>query len=932
MNDVDSGVVIEVTAAVVGPAAAELASGLILYRDALGAGSHIVHHVTPEGTEDFVSFGDRPEHEELRYDVALGARVSGLRLVARTLEFLDVDGVPRLRMAPPYLVDASGRRHELAVELERCAVDTDPRHPAGRPVIAPGSPTCGVRLSWMQQNVRYPILVDPVWSATGSMVTGRYSNTATLLSSGKVLVAGGSKAGVQLKAAELYDPNSGTWASTADMLEARVEPTANALPNGKVLVAGGSNFGNPLATTEIYDPATGAFSAALPMATPRQFHTATSLSSGKILVAGGRSTDVYCPGVTCATAELYNPVTATWSSAPSMPFTKESHTATLLQDGRVLVVGGASWGVCGNGTSYSAPSIAVRIYDPMTDAWTSAPSLPGNTGRTLHTSALLPNGQVLVAGGNTGSCNCNVIPPCSVAAVKTALMFDPINPGWTSTGDMFKARLRHTSTALATGDYVLVTGGDQASIGVEVYSIQQGVWLSLPPLISEHYQHTATLLPDGNVLVAGGGIPDNAFAELYDGQLASGGPCSNTAQCAQGTCVDGFCCDTPCNGVCVACSAAKKGQGADGVCGPILAGTDPQNECAILGTGVCKTSGFCDGNGACASQSGNACGAGSCAGPTTQVNAPTCDAVGNCVANGTSPCDPYVCQGSACLVACASDAQCAPGYVCAGGVCKQPGPNGIPCSLGKECTSQFCADGVCCDSPCNGACESCLAKDKASGSDGLCGPVKASTDPADECPADEANTCGADGACDGIGACRTFALEGTKCGDTVCMGSAVLVNQCDGAGKCAVSGTECSPFACVAGACAQACAGDVDCAEGFVCSPSQQCKQSVATCDGDHTTTGANGVEVDCAPFKCDSDGSCKESCASVDDCVPPNVCDESFKCGPGHSDEEPGNPSSGCGCRTGGDPAFGGGGAAMLLLAIAAVVRRRRIFQPPNA
>ena len=112
-------------------------------------------------------------------------------------------------------------------------------------------------------------------------MTPRYYHTATLLPSGKVLVAGGDTSGFS---AELYDPVSGTFATTGSLAMARALHTATLLPSGKVLVAGGESLA---AAAELYDPATGTFSATGSLATPRYYHTATLLPSGKVLVAGG---------------------------------------------------------------------------------------------------------------------------------------------------------------------------------------------------------------------------------------------------------------------------------------------------------------------------------------------------------------------------------------------------------------------------------------------------------------------------------------------------------------------------------------------------------------------------------------------------------------------------------------------------------------------
>jgi hypothetical protein len=129
-------------------------------------------------------------------------------------------------------------------------------------------------------------LLDRSWVPTGSMGTGRALHTATLLSSGKVLVAGGDNLGY-LSSAELYDPSSGTWTATGSMSAARYSCTATLLPSGKVLVVGGSSDGiHILSSAELYDPATGMWTATGSMNLARAYHTATLLPSGKVLERG----------------------------------------------------------------------------------------------------------------------------------------------------------------------------------------------------------------------------------------------------------------------------------------------------------------------------------------------------------------------------------------------------------------------------------------------------------------------------------------------------------------------------------------------------------------------------------------------------------------------------------------------------------------------
>ncbi|KFA91674.1 Kelch repeat-containing protein, partial [Archangium violaceum] len=177
------------------------------------------------------------------------------------------------------------------------------------------------------------------WVRTGNMSSPRVAgHTATLLPSGKVLVAAGADMGPgPLDTSELYDPATGTWAPPIQMTSRRMDHTATLLPSGKVLVAGGyvhvsdtSDSNGPSATAELYEPATGTWSPTGSMLSPRQYHTATLLPSGKVLVTGGGDNS----------GELYDPVTGTWARTDAMSTSRGKHTATLLPSGKVLVAGG----------------------------------------------------------------------------------------------------------------------------------------------------------------------------------------------------------------------------------------------------------------------------------------------------------------------------------------------------------------------------------------------------------------------------------------------------------------------------------------------------------------------------------------------------------------------------------------------------------------
>ena len=160
------------------------------------------------------------------------------------------------------------------------------------------------------------------WTATGSMSIGRQAYfTATLLTNGKVLVAGGSDGAAIVSSAELYDSSTGTWTPTASMSTARGGHTATLLPDGKVLVAGGQNSTTVHSTAELYDPVTGLWTLTGNMNVPRSLHMGTLITggplSGMVIIAAG-SSDGGGGSNNLVSAELYDPSTGLWTYTGDM--------------------------------------------------------------------------------------------------------------------------------------------------------------------------------------------------------------------------------------------------------------------------------------------------------------------------------------------------------------------------------------------------------------------------------------------------------------------------------------------------------------------------------------------------------------------------------------------------------------------------------------
>ena len=366
---------------------------------------------------------------------------------------------------------------------------------------------CGVVLTPSRARLATAQAAAPSWTNTGSLTTGRDFHTATLLQSGKILIAGGVGSGNagSLASAELYDPITGMWSSTGSLNPDRNGHTTTLLPSGKVLVAGGFSCHPPpqtcfpLNNAQLYDPTTGMWTDTGSLATARSDQTATLLLNGKVLVAGGSNVSSLEN-----TTELYDPATGMWSGTGNINVVRGNHTATLLLNGKVLVAGGLD----NNGF----PNInSAELYDPITGMWTSTGSL--NTARGSHVAALLPNGMVLVAGGWV----------LGMGTVTNGMeLYDPVTGMWSISGcHLNTGRSLHTATPLANGK-ILVAGGFAIIDGfpnilnsAELYDPNTGCWSYTATFNMVRRFHTATLLLNGKVLVSGGTFA-SPTAELYD--------------------------------------------------------------------------------------------------------------------------------------------------------------------------------------------------------------------------------------------------------------------------------------------------------------------------------------------------------------------------------------------------------------------------------
>lgn len=288
---------------------------------------------------------------------------------------------------------------------------------------------------------------------------------------------------------------------TADMADARDFHTASFLADGSVLIVGGAGFSGMRALSERFVPGTTQFAPSATLAQPRVQHAAAVLPSGKVLVTGG-----YNPlgggtpfDAAFKTSEIYDRTTDTFTAGPEMIAPRRWHQMVTLKDGRVLVTGGVQ--LIGSGFGASPK---IEMYDPNSNLFVDKGNL--NEGRWLHTTTVLNDGRVLIVGGRSNNCTDS----CPMYSLATAEIFDPVTGTITSTGSLNIGRHAHSAVLLTDGR-VLVIGGesynlpDSDQIGTgEVYDPATGLWQTWGTLLGGRSYFTMTLLNDGKYLVAGG--------------------------------------------------------------------------------------------------------------------------------------------------------------------------------------------------------------------------------------------------------------------------------------------------------------------------------------------------------------------------------------------------------------------------------------------
>jgi len=295
--------------------------------------------------------------------------------------------------------------------------------------------------------------------------------------------------------------HAAAWTPADAMSTTRMDFTTTLLQDGRVVVIGGrSSHGGGAyhPRCEIYDPAANQWRTSYGlMIEPRAQHTATLLPNNRILVVGGSNDSGVLNSV-----EVYDVDTDTWTEVASLNYARSQHTATRLRstNQRVLVVGGYTG---------SGPSDTFEVYDPVEDEWVAGAL---DYYRVGHTAVMTPSGQVLVCGGNNGSQN-----------LTSCQLFNPGIRTWTDVDGFDTARAYHTTTFLPD-NRILVTGGNGGWSSAELFDWYNQSTGWVPADSSLNYNrsgHTAALLPNGSVLIAGSDGTVVSTSEMFN-------PASNT--------------------------------------------------------------------------------------------------------------------------------------------------------------------------------------------------------------------------------------------------------------------------------------------------------------------------------------------------------------------------------------------------------------------
>lgn len=277
------------------------------------------------------------------------------------------------------------------------------------------------------------------WKQQPPKQKAAFSQLTVILDDGSFLLVGGSQTGEASDHVERFDPIRSCWTTLRSLQVARFSHTATSLWGGtnKVLVIGGNHLngdtGKVLDIVELYDVASDEWHQLGERSQARMNHSATLLDSGKVLIIGG-----YAPDQALAHCELFDPQTGRFEPTTPLPAPRMQHTATLLNNGQVMVAGGTCM-------PFGESALESFLYDPLTNTWRSGP--PMQRGHQGHTATLLPDGRLLLAGHTR------------LPYRPSTELYDPRQDAWVLGSELNEPRFSHSATLLPDGQGVLLCAG-----------------------------------------------------------------------------------------------------------------------------------------------------------------------------------------------------------------------------------------------------------------------------------------------------------------------------------------------------------------------------------------------------------------------------------------------------------------------------------------
>jgi FG-GAP repeat len=553
---------------------------------------------------------------------------------------------------------------------------------------------------------------------------------------------------------------------------------------------------------------------------------------------------------------------------------------SVAVDGPITVVGAPSTSVGGlkRGAAY--------VFERAGDAWMPQELLPAELDEDADFGwSVAVKGSRIAVGA-----------PGQNEKSGAVFVFEKQAGSWSQsqsplTGTTIDARF---GWAVALGDGWLAVGQPYGGYGlVFPYAHDARGWVSLPELAltdeSDDHEFGAALDFHGRRLLIGALNPhsgepaSSGSARLWSVDIGS--ECDADSDCQSGHCAQRVCCAVACDDVCRSCNLADTGV-ASGTCSPIKEKSDPYAQCPTLD---------CSGN--------------------EEERQSLCNGQGACATYERS-CGDYVCHDKACTHTCKTNEDCSSSAFCKGSRCLPKAPQGQQCDDATQCLSGFCADGFCCELPCQGQCEACNHPAKP----GQCLPT---TEPrvGQPCLGDPTEPCSLQ-ECDGQHGdrCR-YPAKGTACEKGSCKdGVLTLPATCDGIGVCRRSSPQsCGGYQCSQGQCRTDCVVDEHCADDRPYCVNRVCTSTAPCVD---KVTDASGTS--CAPYRCEG-GHCVERCAGFQDCAEGYSCnDEKDECEIFLPRAAASSESSrGCACSAGTN-GLGRLQSALLLMIYAAASRRR--------